>query len=128
MTGCCGNQPVAVSIRELTLGLVRPRELVHVPAKESAIGVINGLVLAILLGGAAILLQGNSYLGLVVGVSLAAKTLVAVSFGRLVPLILRGIQTDPALASGPLLTSVPDMCGFFFVLSFDSILFPRLVG
>ena len=128
MSGCSGNQAVAVSIRELTLGLVRPRELVRVLAKESAIGLINGIALGILLGGAAILWKGNPYLGLVVGVSLAANTLVAVSFGGLVPLILRGMRTDPALASGPLLTTVTDMCGFFFVLSFASILLPKLAG
>ncbi|MGD8522906.1 MAG: magnesium transporter [Desulfobacterales bacterium] len=128
MSGCSGNQAVAVSIRELTLGLVRPRELLRVLTKESAIGVINGIMLGILLGGAAILWKGNPWLGLVVGVSLAANTLVAVSFGGLVPLILRGMRTDPALASGPLLTTVTDMCGFFFVLSFASILLPRLGG
>jgi magnesium transporter len=128
MSGCSGNQAVAVSIRELTLGLVRPRELVRVLAKEAAIGVINGIALGVLLGGAAILWQKNTYLGLVVGVSLAANTLVAVSFGGLVPLILRGMRTDPALASGPLLTTVTDMCGFFFVLSFASLMLPRLAG
>ena len=91
MSGCSGNQAVAVSIRELTLGLVRPRELFPVLGKESAIGLLNGIVLGILLGGAALLWKGNPYLGLVVGVSLAANTLVAVSIGGLVPLILRGL-------------------------------------
>jgi magnesium transporter len=128
MSGCSGNQAVAVSIRELTLGLVRPRELIRVLSKESAIGAVNGIVLGLLLGGAALLWKGNPYLGLVVGVALAANTLVAVSFGGLVPLILRGMRTDPALASGPLLTTITDMCGFFFVLSFASILLPRLGG
>ena len=128
MSGCSGNQAVAVSIRELTLGLVRPRELFRVLAKESAIGLINGIALGILLGSAAVLWKGNPYLGLVVGVSLAANTLVAVSFGGLVPLILRSMRTDPALASGPLLTTVTDMCGFFFVLSFASMLLPKLTG
>jgi magnesium transporter len=128
MSGCSGNQAVAVSIRELTLGLVRPRELIRVLSKESAIGVVNGIVLGILLGGAALLWKGNPYLGLVVGVSLAANTMVAVSFGGLVPLILRGMRTDPALASGPLLTTITDMCGFFFVLSFASVMLPRLGG
>jgi magnesium transporter len=128
MSGCSGNQAVAVSIRELTIGLVQPRELLRVLTKESAIGVINGIVLGILLGGAAVLWKGNPYLGLVVGVSLAANTLVAVSFGGLVPLILRAMRTDPALASGPLLTTITDMCGFFFVLSFASLMLPRLTG
>jgi magnesium transporter len=128
MSGCSGNQAVAVSIRELTLGLVRPRELMRVLGKESAIGIVNGIVLGLLLGGAALLWKGNPYLGLVVGVALAANTFVAVSFGGLVPLILRGMRTDPALASGPLLTTITDMCGFFFVLSFASLLLPRLGG
>ena len=126
MSGCSGNQAVAVSIRELTLGLVRPRELIRVLSKESAIGIVNGIVLGVLLGGAALLWKGNPYLGLVVGVSLAANTFVAVSFGGLVPLILRGMRTDPALASGPLLTTITDMCGFFFVLSFASVMLSRL--
>jgi len=128
MSGCSGNQAVAVSIRELTMGLVRPRELLRVLSKESAIGLINGILLGILLGGAAILWKGNPWLGLVVGVSLAANTLVAVSFGGLVPLILRSLRADPALASGPLLTTITDMCGFFFVLSFASMLLPKLSG
>jgi magnesium transporter len=128
MSGCSGNQAVAVSIRELTLGLVRPRELLRVLSKESAIGIVNGVVLGVLLGGAALLWKGNPYLGFVVGVALAANTFVAVSFGGLVPLILRGMRTDPALASGPLLTTITDMCGFFFVLSFASIMLPRLGG
>lgn len=128
MSGCSGNQAVAVSIRELTLGLVRPREIFRVLSKESAIGAVNGVVLGCLLGGAALLWKGNPYLGLVVGASLAVNTLVAVSFGGLVPLILRGMRTDPALASGPLLTTITDMCGFFFVLSFASFMLPKLTG
>ena len=128
MSGCSGNQAVAVSIRELTLGLVRPKELMRVLSKESSIGIINGLVLGCLLGAAAMLWKGNPYLGLIVGAALAANTFVAASFGGLVPLILRGLRTDPALASGPLLTTITDMCGFFFVLSFASFLLPRLSG
>lgn len=126
MSGCSGNQSVAVSIRELSLGLVRPKELLRVFLKESSIGVINGVVLGLLLGGVAFLWKGNPYLGLVVGVSLAANTLVAVSFGGLIPLVLRRFGADPALASGPLLTTITDMCGFFFVLSFASALLSRL--
>ncbi|MGD2187541.1 MAG: magnesium transporter [Desulfobacterales bacterium] len=128
MSGCSGNQAVAVSIRELTLGLVRPREILRVLSKESSIGIINGIALGCLLGGAALLWKGNPYLGLIVGAALAANTFVAVSFGGLVPLILRGMRTDPALASGPLLTTITDMCGFFFVLSFASFLLPKLSG
>ena len=128
MSGCSGNQAVAVSMRELTLGAASPRDVARVWGKELSVGLVNGLALGTLLGVAAWLWKGNPYLGLVVGVSLAANTLVAVSFGGLVPLILRGLRTDPALASGPLLTTITDMCGFFFVLSFASMLLPKLAG
>ena len=67
MSGCSGNQAVAVSIRELSLGLVRPREIMRVFYKESIVGLINGVILGALVGGAAFLWQGNPYLGLVVG-------------------------------------------------------------
>jgi magnesium transporter len=128
MSGCSGNQAVAVSIRELTLGLVRPRELLRVFAKEASIGLVNGIALGMLLAGAALLWKGNPYPGLVVGASLAANTLVAVSFGGLIPLILRRMKTDPALASGPMLTTITDMFGFLLVLSFGSLRMPYLSG
>jgi len=128
MSGCSGNQAVAVSIRELSLGLLRPRELFHVLGKESLLGLVNGLVLGGLLAAAAVLWKGNPYLGLVVGGALAANTFVAVCLGGSVPLLLKGMKTDPALASGPILTTVTDMCGFFFVLSFATYLLPVLNG
>jgi magnesium transporter len=126
MSGCSGNQAVAVSMRELSLGLVRPNELLRVMRKEAALGVLNGLALGVLLGGVAYLWKGNPYLGLVVGGALAANTIVAVTLGGLLPLLLKRHKMDPALVSGPLLTTVTDMCGFFFVLSFATAILPKL--
>ena len=121
MSGCSGNQAVAVSLRELTLGLVKPYELIRVLLKEAQVGVVNGAVLGCLLGAVGWVWQGNPYLGLVVGAALALNTLIAVMIGGTVPLLLRRLELDPALASGPILTTVTDMCGFFLVLSFASL-------
>ena len=126
MSGCSGNQAVAVSMRELSLGLVRPTEIMRVLGKEISLGVLNGLALGILLGGVAYLWKGNPFLGLVVGGALAVNTIVAVCLGGLIPLLLKRVKLDPALVSSPLLTTVTDMCGFFFVLSFASMLLNRL--
>jgi len=126
MSGCSGNQAVAVSMRELSLGLVRPNELARVLLKEASLGIVNGVALGLLLGGVAYLWKGNAFLGLVVGGALAVNTVVAVSLGGLIPLLLKKIKLDPALVSSPLLTTVTDMCGFFFVLSFASLLLERL--
>lgn len=118
MSGCSGNQAVAVSMRELSLGLVKPFEFLHVWFKEASVGIINGIALGVLLGTVAWLWKGNPYLGLVAGAALALNTLVAVSIGGLLPLFVKWLKFDPALASGPILTTITDMCGFFLVLSF----------
>jgi magnesium transporter len=128
MSGCSGNQAVAVSMRELSLGLVRPGELLWVLAKEAKLGIINGLMLGLLLGGIAFLWKGNIWLGVVVGGALAANTVVSVAIGGILPLFLRRLKLDPALVSSPLLTTITDMCGFFFILSFASAILPRLGG
>ncbi len=126
MSGCSGNQAVAVSIRELSLGLVRPFELGRVFVKELMIGVVNGVILGGLLTLVAVLWKGNPYLGLVVGVALALNTALSACLGGLLPLVLRRMRMDPARASGPILTTITDMCGFFFVLSFATAMLPRL--
>lgn len=126
MSGCSGNQAVAVSMRELTLGLVRPREMMRVLGKEASLGLINGLALGVLLGGVALLWKRNFYLGAVIGIALFLNTLVAVSLGGLLPLALKRLKLDPALVSGPILTTVTDMCGFFLVLSLASLTLPLI--
>jgi magnesium transporter len=127
MSGCSGSQAVAVSIRELALGLVRPAEIFRVLAKEMAVGIINGFALGVLLGAVTFFWQGNVWLGVVVGGALMINTIVAVSLGGLIPLVLKRMDLDPALASGPILTTVTDMCGFFFVLSLATMVLPHLV-
>jgi magnesium transporter len=126
MSGCSGNQAVAVSMRELSLGLIQPADVFRVWGKELSVGAINAVALGLLLGTAAFLWQGNLTLSIVVGLALTLNTLLSVSIGGLVPLVLRGLKLDPALASGPILTTVTDMCGFFLVLSFATAALPSL--
>ncbi len=128
MSGCTGNQAVAVSMRELSLGTVRPGEVFRVWMQEMSVGLINGIVLGLLIGLAAYLWKANLYLGLVVGGALAINSLIAVSIGGTVPLILKRIGVDPALASGPILTTITDMIGFFLALGFATIAIGRLTG
>jgi len=121
MSGCSGNQAVAVSIRELSLGLVRPNEVIRVWFQEIFVGLINGVVLGILIGLAAYLWKGNMFLGLVVGGALTLNTIVAVSLGGTIPLLLKRFGIDPALASSPILTTITDMFGFFLALAFATM-------
>lgn len=126
MSGCSGNQAVAVSMRELTLGVVRPTEIVRTILAEVSVGLINGFVLGVLLGLVAYAWKGNPYLGMVVGGSLMLNTVIAVVIGGAVPLLLKRFKVDPAIAAGPILTTVTDMCGFFIVLTFASSMLSRL--
>ncbi|MGD8683516.1 MAG: magnesium transporter [Chloroflexota bacterium] len=126
MSGASGNQAVAVSMRELSLGLVKPYEVARVWLKEVSVGLINGLALGLLIGAVATIWDGNPWLGVVVGVTLALNTLIAVSVGGTVPLLLKRFGVDPAVASGPILTTVTDICGFFLALSFASLLLAQL--
>jgi len=117
MSGCAGNQAIAVSIRELSLERVKPSQFLFVLGKEATIGLLNGLVLGGLMGVIAYVWYGLPVLGIVVGFALWMNTLIAVSIGGLIPLILRRIGKDPALASGPILTTLTDLFGFLLLLT-----------
>ncbi|MFT6862408.1 MAG: magnesium transporter, partial [Akkermansiaceae bacterium] len=126
MSGCSGNQAVAVSIRELTLGVIQPRDYLRVIIKEGLLGITNGIVLGIVLGTIATLWKGSIFLGLVVGGALALNTILSVMLGGLIPLVLKRFKADPALASGPILTTCTDMCGFFLVLNLATVVIDRI--
>jgi magnesium transporter len=126
MSGCSGNQAVAVSIRELTLGVIQPRDYIRVLFKEIWLGLNNGIVLGIVLGTLAACWKGNVFLGMVIGGALMLNTILSVAIGGLVPLLLKRFKVDPALASGPILTTCTDMSGFFLVLSLANIAMSNL--
>ena len=117
LSGCSGNQAVAVSIRELALDLIREGEYIHVFLKELSVGLINGFAMGCLLALVAFIWKGDPILGIVVGLGLGINTLLAVLTGGLIPLILKRFKVDPALASSPLLTTITDMVGFFLTLN-----------
>ena len=122
MSGCSGNQAVAVSMRELALGLVKPQEIWRTLVKEVSVGLINGMLLGLLLGAIAWGMRGDEFapIGVVVGLALMLNSVVAVAVGGAVPLLLKRFGTDPAMASGPVLTTITDLCGFFFALFLTS--------
>lgn len=126
MSGCSGYQAVAVSMRELALDIIQPSDVFRVCAKEVALGLVTGTILGLLLAGVAWLWKGNPWLGLVVGGALAVNTVIAVIIGGALPLLLKGMRIDPALAAGPVLTTITDTGGFFLVLSLATLVLPYL--
>lgn len=118
VSGCSGNQAVAVSIREMTLGLIKPRDFLRVIRQEIVVGLVNGILLGFLLAVFVLVWKGNLALALVVGTALALNSVLAVALGGSIPLLLRRLNMDPAIAAAPILTTVVDMCGFFLILGF----------
>ncbi|AJR08563.1 magnesium transporter [Photobacterium gaetbulicola] len=118
LSGAAGNQAVAVSIRELTVGHISSKDSLYVIAKELPIGALNGLVI----GGVITLLtlfnHGSEYIGLplLIGAAYTVSSMLAVMIGGALPLLLKRINLDPAMLSSPVLTTLTDAISFFSVL------------
>ena len=88
------------------------RALLH----EVVVGLIHGLVIGVSVGLIAWLWKGNPMLGMVIGVAMLGNLLVASLAGVLIPMLLRRLNIDPALASGVFVTTATDVLGFGFFL------------
>lgn len=126
MSGCSGMQSVAVSVRDLALKKILPRDYFRVLRKEVLVGLVNGFVLGSIIAFVAYLLRGNPALGGVVGLASWLNSIVALCIGGIIPLLLQHWKFDPAVASGPILTTVTDMMGFFLLLSLATVWLPHL--
>ncbi len=126
LCGCSGNQAVAVSIRELTLGLINPSDMIRVLRKELQVGFINGFMLGsvvIIVAFSLDRIQGYQvpYLALFIGLAFFINTMVAVCLGGVIPLILKRFKADPALGAPPIQTTLTDMVGLFIMFALAAI-------
>ncbi len=119
--GISGNQAVAVSIREMTLGLIHPRDILRVMNKEFMVGLVNGLSIGILLGTIVYVWEGDLVFSVLVTLALTLNMIIAVILGGCIPLVARRLGLDPAVAS-PMLTTVMDMAGFLLTLGGATLL------
>lgn len=119
LSGAAGNQAVAVSIRELALGLVMPRDVFRVMRKEVFVGLFNGVIIGGVLMGIVLVTQAGALpLAVLVGGAYAINSVLAVCLGGSLPLLLKAMKVDPAMVSSPVLTTLTDMGAFFLTLSF----------
>ncbi|MCC7409341.1 MAG: magnesium transporter [Phycisphaeraceae bacterium] len=127
MSGASAQQSISVSIRELTLGLIRPRDTLRVAFKEVVVGAVNGLVIGLLLAGLAWVYRSHiTGLPIAVGVAFAVNSIVAVTLGGIVPLGLHKLRLDPAMASGPMVATLADIASFFLLIELARHLVPAL--
>lgn len=118
LSGAAGNQAVAVSIRELSIGNLSSKDVLFVIAKELPIGIINGVLIGAVLALLSYISHGSEHLALPLLVSIAYlfSSTMAVIIGGTLPLIIKHLTLDPAMLSSPLLTTLTDAIAFFSVL------------
>ncbi len=122
MGGNSGTQTLTVIIRGLALGELSWANSKDALWKESMVGIANGLAMGLLAGFAAYLWKANSILGLVLGSAMIINMFVAGVTGSLIPLLLKKINVDPAIASGIILTTLTDFTGFLSFLGLATLL------
>lgn len=121
MGGIAGSQALTVVIRGMALGQVGRHNAWALIRHELAVGALNSLLWAVVVGLVALYWFGNARLGLIVGIALIANLVVAAIAGALVPLTLRRLRIDAALAGGVVLTTVTDVVGFVTFLGLGAL-------
>ena len=119
--GNAGTQALTVMVRSLALGEVTLRDVWSTLLKEVLVGLINGLAVGAAVGLIAMILQGKPALGLIIGLAMVGNMISAGFAGALVPVVLKRLKIDPALASGVIVTTVTDVTGFALFLGLSTI-------
>jgi magnesium transporter len=117
-SGNAAMQAAAVSVREQALGVIEMGAWRRVLAQELTLAVVLAIPLGASVAGLAVLWGGGWAVGAAVGAAMALNAALAVVFGALCPLLLRRMKVDPALASGPVTTTLADVSGFTMTLAF----------
>ena len=125
MGGVAGTQTLTRMVRGLAMGQVGSGNLRAWLVKEVSVGVLNGIAWAIVVGVVSALWFQDLPLGLVIGGAMAINLVVAAFAGVLVPLTLRRMNIDPALAGGVVLTTVTDVIGFLSFLGLATLVLLR---
>ena len=121
MGGNAGTQTMTVAVRALATQDLGAVNALRVIGKETAVGVLNGLLFAVIMGGIVYFWFGNDQLGLVIGVAMIVNLIAAAVAGILIPLGLNALGLDPAIASGVFVTTVTDVVGFFAFLGLAAL-------
>jgi len=121
MGGVAGNQTLIVTVRGLALGHVVRSNYRPLLQKEMAIGILNGVLWAIMVGIIAYLWFHNYRLGLTIAAAMVINLCMGALAGATIPLILRRLGVDPAIAGGILLTTVTDVVGFMTFLGLATL-------
>ena len=111
MSGNVGTQSATVTVRGLALGQIGEERKVAALKRELAVGLSLGLMYAVIVGSVAALMGDEPLDGIGIGFSMAVGMALASTIGTVVPLILARMRIDPAVATGPFVTTSLDLVG-----------------
>jgi magnesium transporter len=121
MGGNAAMQTLTVIVRGIALGELTWSNSRKALVKEAVVGVSNGIVLGLIAAAVAWATRGSPVLGLVLCAAMIINMFVAATAGTLVPLGLRAVNVDPALASSVFITTLTDVFGFFSFLGLATV-------
>jgi magnesium transporter len=122
MGGVAGSQTLTLMIRGMALGRVEDSNARTLFRKEIAVGLLNGLVWAVVVAAVTITLFNSSWeVGAVIGIALIISLIAAALAGFAIPLILHKMKIDPALAGTVVLTTITDVIGFATFLGLGTL-------
>ena len=121
MGGNAGAQTLTIVVRSLALGEIEKNEWRRVLVKEVITGIVVGIAIGIVVGLISWLWKGSAVIGAVVCLAMLLNMIAAALSGVMVPIGLRAVKVDPALASSIMVTTVTDVVGFFLFLSLASL-------
>ncbi|MDP2803984.1 MAG: magnesium transporter [Phreatobacter sp.] len=114
--GSAATQTMTVAVRALATRALGPRNAWRIVRREVLVGLFNGVAFALITGTVASFWFTNAGIGMVIGLALVCNLVAGSLGGVLVPLALDRMKVDPAIASGPFVTTVTDVTGFFSFL------------
>jgi len=121
MGGVAATQTLTIVLRGLTLEQINSSNLSWLFKRELAVAILNGLVLAILIGVSTFFWFGDITLALLIAAALIINLISSVVAGIFVPLVLRRFEQDPAIAGSVVVTTVTDVVGFVSFLGLATI-------
>lgn len=127
MTGNTGTQSLAVVVRGLVSEDLDMKKSLHLVFRELIVGIILGVVCGAAIAVIAYVWQGSFTLGLVVGSSLVATLIIGTIAGTVIPLILNKFKIDPAVASGPLITTINDILSLLIYFGIATMFISKLM-
>jgi magnesium transporter len=123
MGGNAGTQTMTVAVRALATRELSRTNAGRVIRRELLVGLFNGLSLAVILGLIAVAWFQVNELGLVIGLAIICVLIAAAFGGIVIPLVLTRLGVDPAVSSGPFVTTITDVVGFFSFLGIATLWF-----